>query len=264
MNKKLFSTLSAASLLAGSLFANDGAATDAKEFYGAIRGGMNFGSKFGLNDYADNFGPAGALTSSGTTSMQRVTRKAGFDGGIAMGYTMDEWNFELALDYRKNNLKSGQFTYTGNAITVAGAAANSFTAPITSGSQSFLAVMLNAYYNFHLHSDWSWYVGAGLGYARTRAELNYGTSNGGALAIGGNALNIAAGSVGSWANTFAWQLMTGPRWHFHKHADLSVGYRLFSTTQPKYKIKGFGNFDGKVKTNTPMVHVVEAAVRFHF
>lgn len=142
MNKKLFSIVAAASMLASSAFAR----TDA--WYVSAHGGADFGTKTKVKEGAAN----------GT----ELKYKTGFNVGAAVGHSFDDFRFELELGYR--NLKAKELNPV--AAGVAGAKITNL-----SGGLSIFSLMGNVYYDLPVMDQLDFYFGAGLGMANVRANI---------------------------------------------------------------------------------------------
>lgn len=155
----------------------------------------------------------------------------GYGVGLALGYMpagtgtfFDSMRFDLEYYYRKSDLD-----------TVAGASA--------SGDLSSKSAMLNAYYDINTGTRWTPYLGAGAGWSEVTldsSELDYDDDD----------------------SVFAWNLMAGIGYapETLPNTVWSIGYRYFSTQDPKFHSK-----DGTERIEQDYdVHNVEAGVRMMF
>ena len=175
-----------------------------------------------------------ALANRGfSVSSGKMDFNIGVAGGLALG-----WGFgnglraELEGSYHGNNIKrvSGFNAYAnGNFV---GSASTSNAAMNPNGTQQTPAVMVNAYYDFHMPSV-PWvipYIGAGIGVGFTSVpheNADYMTPAGpGVLKLDGN----------SSSTMFAYQAMVGAAFPIESVPGLYVTAegRYFGTQQPKY------------------------------
>ena len=93
----------------------------------------------------------------------KATSQEEWDFGIgpaaafAVGYTWDEWRFELEYSYKRNEIKSIQ-TIGGNL--------DGFGSSLSTHS-----ITANIAYDWFFHENWYWYNGAGLGV--TIGQISY-------------------------------------------------------------------------------------------
>lgn len=156
MNKKLFSIVAAASMLASSAFAR----TDA--WYVSAHGGADFGTKSKVKE--------------GDFNGSEAKYKTGFNVGAAVGHSFDDFRFELELGYK--NLKAKE-----TKLVSAAPAATTIVTNV-SGGLSIFSIMGNVYYDLPVMDQVDLYFGAGLGMANVRADMKDKTTGG---KIDGNA-----------------------------------------------------------------------------
>ena len=60
-------------------------------------------------------------------------------------------------------------------------------------------------------------------------------------------------------NVLGWQLMSQLGYIFQEQFTLYVGYRLFSTTQPRYRNPA----GGQLEMENPYIHNIDFGVRIH-
>lgn len=163
-----------------------------------------------------------------------VKHDVGFGIAAAIGYSWNNFRFELEYAYRQND---GDFQNANIAgIPVVGLNG-------TSADLDFHGVMFNVLYDLYLTNDLYWYNGGGIGVSFIKAK----TSS--ALLLNNN----------DSQTEFAWQIMTGLGYNLTENIALTLGYRLFSTTDPEFD---FGN--AKIEVETPFINSIEAGVRFNF
>lgn len=140
MNKKLFSIVAAASIMATSAFAR----TDT--WYVSAHGGADFPTKSKIKD-------------TGT----ETKFKTGYSIGAAVGHSFDEFRFELEAAYRNAKAKEVKFGDTGDI------------SKDVSGSLGIFSLMANAYYDLPVMDQVDLYFGAGIGWANVHANIKENT-----------------------------------------------------------------------------------------
>ncbi len=133
MNKKLFSIVAAASMIASSAFAR----TDA--WYVSAHGGADFGTNSKIKEGAFNG--------------DEIKYKTGFNVGAAVGHSFDDFRFELELGYK--DLKAKEVAQSTNV----------------SGQCKIFSVMGNVFYDLPVMDQVDLYFGAGLGMANIRSDI---------------------------------------------------------------------------------------------
>lgn len=96
-------------------------------------------------------------------------------------------------------------------------------------------VMANVYYDFNTGTEWTPYVGGGLGWAKVKAT---------------NSIDID--SISKSKNNFAWNLTAGVSYNFNANLALDASYRYadYGKSEPSYTEPDFGVFTkSKVKSN---------------
>ncbi len=92
-------------------------------------------------------------------------------------------------------------------------------------------LMANAYFDFNTGSNWTPYVGAGIGYARLKNTLGY-TGNEGY-------------SISKSKGNFAWNVSVGTTYAIDKNLALDVSYRFADYGKVTHKFED--QTEGKVK-----------------
>ena len=87
-------------------------------------------------------------------------------------------------------------------------------------------VMANIYYDFDTGSDWVPYLGAGLGYARVKADNS--------VEFDGQSMSLSKSS-----NNFAWNVTAGVAYNVTENLSIDASYRFMDLG----KAKTSGNFD---------------------
>jgi outer membrane protein OmpA-like peptidoglycan-associated protein len=166
----------------------------------------------------------------------------GFGANINVGYAglfMPQIRAEGEISYRSNGV---------DQIT------NSAGPPFPPGTRSAIgtidsaAFMVNGYYDFLNSSQWTPYLGAGIGAARV-------TINDVGLTAGGPTF-----SGNDWQ--FAYQGIAGVRYTFNPTWSASLDYRYFATMDPKFSV----NILGVKQTATTQyaTHNIMLGVAYHF
>lgn len=147
----------------------------------------------------------------------------GGEGFISGGYMFDCWRLELEGAYRYSGIKKTVDT-VGTTIT-----------ENKSGHIKDVTLMVNGFYDFYFNNCFGAFIGAGVG-------------------IDFNQTKLGGENAGKKNNTlFAWQIMPGIFYDFTDQVTLDIGYRLFSTTKPKFR-------DSKAD-KVPFSHNLEARLR---
>lgn len=189
------------------------------KWYGSISGGAAF-----LQD-TDISNPFGV--------QDRITYSVGYAVSGAIGYkVLSGVRTELELAYRTNNADNGPPAL-----------------PNVIYPQRSVAIMANAYCDFHNTTEFTPYVGAGVGPANVQTPRYY--------TPGGN----ATGKVAGW--TVAYQFMMGVNYELKggtNPVEVGFGYRYFTGQDMETKLKGVnGSFS--VPNDS---HNVEVAARMYF
>lgn len=173
----------------------------------------------------------------------RANMNEGWGAGLVVGYEGLGWQglrIEGELVFRGNGVKS--VTDTSGPFFPAG---SSFTGK---GSIRSVGFMANALYDFMAGSQWTPYLGVGVGAARLSLE-DIGPS--------GTAININATD---WQ--FAYQGIAGVKYAFNPRWSASVDYRYFATLDPTFSgTIGGTSVSAKTQYST---HNVFASIAYHF
>jgi outer membrane protein OmpA-like peptidoglycan-associated protein len=167
----------------------------------------------------------------------------GFGAGLALGYQGVGWpglRLEGEIAVRSNGIKS--VTDTTGPLLPPGATFNA------KGNITSLAFMANALYDFMPDSQWTPYLGVGIGAARLSLE-DAGPAG---TSINANATN--------WQ--FAYQGIAGVKYAFNPKWSAGLDYRYFATTDPTFSTTVFGiHASAKTQYST---HNVFVNVAYHF
>jgi OOP family OmpA-OmpF porin len=202
-------------LLAATLLTSVSAAAMAQQTQGlylSLGGGANFARD------ADVSGP-------------NVNTEVGFDNGwvalAAIGYGFGNGlRLEFEPGYRDNDVDSVR------GVTTAG------------GSVNVWSAMINALYDIPVNFPVVPYVGAGIGYARVKAD----------------GVNVAGTTVVNDSdNVFAYQGILGGAYRMTENLKLGLEYRYFATLDPE-----FGTSVGTTVDSEYSAHSVLVALRWEF
>jgi opacity protein-like surface antigen len=113
-----------------------------------------------------------------------------------------------------------------------------------SGDLKATALMANLYYDWHIHTSFSPYVGVGVG----QAQMKFGTDQG-------------LGNNDDSDNVTAWQAMAGVSYTNPSVPNVtwSLGYKFIDFDQPS-----FSSSSGDIKLNPVREHAAELGVNYHF
>ncbi|MDR3640486.1 MAG: OmpW family outer membrane protein [Humidesulfovibrio sp.] len=111
----------------------------------------------------------------------------------------------------------------------------------------------NAFYDFHTDTNFTPYVGAGIGVASLRVKDNF--ENG--------AYNL--GSAKKTVENFAWNLGAGVAYSFDAHWNVDLGYRYsnFGTVNGATAVSGAGYYSSKAKSDATS-HEILLGLRYAF
>ena len=211
-------TLIASSCLATSAFA---AGQDSSWYVGAS-GDASFQKSTGV---------------TGATSGDNIKYKFSSGGNIALGYEPQMLN-NATGDVRLE-LEGGYHAFGLKSVT-AGGVTN--TSP--NGDLKVATFMGNAYYDVHTGTQFTPYIGAGIG----DANITFARSNG-------------FGATTNNDNRLGYQFMTGVSYTptSMPHTDWSLGYRYLGTTAPQ-----FTTTTGDIKLDAIHASNVELGFKYHF
>jgi len=154
--------------------------------------------------------------------------EAGTAVGTNIGAGFDDtglgFNHSIGYQFRNSLSTELEFSYKGRDFR--GQVDGDMT------SKSFL---INGIYSFNIRKFYTPYIGYGVGFAFHEASI---------------------GSVGDRADsTLAYQLKMGVDMDFSRKISLLLGYRYFTTNNPKFD----GYFTGEAAS-----HGIETGIKFHF
>ena len=113
------------------------------------------------------------------------------------------------------------------------------------GNLSNVGLMVNAFYDINTNSNWTPYLGGGLGYSRVTFD------------------NLSAGGVtliDDSADAFSWQFKAGVSYQFNPSISMNVAYRYYATDNLAFKDAA----GAPVTSGGTRTHNAEVGVRFHF
>lgn len=172
-----------------------GSASYFQGIYGKVMGGVGFTED---HDFETNAAGVRTIETELSTGLAILG---------AVGYDFGNWRSEFELSYRTNSVDVHNSSVAGDL--------NGAT-----GDLMAFAAMINAYYDFENESNYTPYLGAGVGWA----SLDYD-----GYGVTGNA-NV----VNDDDSVFAYQLMGGFDYQFSEHLKGIVEYRYFGTSDPEF------------------------------
>lgn len=122
---------------------------------------------------------------------------------------------------------------------------NSIGGTSASGTLSNFGAMFNAYYDIRTGTNWTPYLGGGLGYSQVDLD---GLSQGGVLLVDDN------------DGAFSWQIKAGVTYQISPTWAVNVGYRYYGTENLTFKTPAGLNFN----TEGTRIHNAEVGFRVHF
>lgn len=106
-------------------------------------------------------------------------------------------------------------------------------------------LMANVYYDFDLDSDWTPYVGAGIGYARVKADNTFS-----------NIGSMTSTSLSKSSGNFAWNLTAGVSYEMTENLSIDASYRYMDYGKAKtsddtgFRTQGYrAHTNSKVRSN---------------
>jgi OmpA-OmpF porin, OOP family len=144
-----------------------------------------------------------AVLNDSTLTEPGISVDAEFDTGLgitaALGYDMGGGRVELEFGYRSNDIDK----FSAGGMSVAGG-----------GDVTSTSLMLNGYFDFKSQSQWTPFLGAGLGMAKVDVEN---------VTIG----NIVIGDADD--TVFAYQFIAGLGYAVTPNTSIDISYRYFAT-----------------------------------
>lgn len=167
-------------------------------------------------DVRDQDAGAGESAFGAGAADGEVSFDTGFGLSAAIGYEFETAPFRVEFEYTYRDSDIDELDTGG---------AGSFSAD---GSIESHAFMFNGIFDFAFAgTPFSWYAGAGIGFAYIEGDLD--SDAGGAI--------IDAGSGDD--TQFAWQVMTGVEYQIDEHFTLFGGFRFFEGNEPEFDFASF-------------------------
>ena len=190
----------------------------------------------------------------------------GYKFGGVLGYHLDS-NIRIEGELFLARAEIAQITNT--AITIPGVPLGNLEVPLDpTGTAEQFGAMLNLWYDIETGSDWTPYVGAGLGLIRIdQGDLNYdeGKLANAVLMALGQQQQLPPGLVPKPSATdsaFAYQVGAGIGYALSDTTTLHVGYRLQALSGLEFT--GMNQF-ASVRAETDLrVHFLEIGIRYRF
>lgn len=120
---------------------------------------------------------------------------------------------------------------------------NTFTLSSETKSQSLMA---NVYFDFNTGTEFTPYIGAGIGYARLKNTISGDISGDAIKQLTGN--NHYSNSISKSSNNFAWNIGAGVSYAVNRDVDIDLSYRFADYGSVKhtyedesFKVKQRGN-----------------------
>lgn len=177
-----------------------------------------------------------------------------FGGALAIGYDFKR-NFDIPL---RAEIEYAYLSETSASNNNDISATEDWTA-----KQKFQAqtLFLNAYYDFHNGSDFTPYIGGGLGLAFTNTEANFGVAN---SAIPDDSFTSSTGSQSE--TTFAWNVAAGVGYEINEMFTIDLGYRFagLGGVDTKWSKDSSGGDWIQAKADNLYMHQVALGLRINF
>lgn len=161
-----------------------------------------------------------SLSPTDLTSMVNmdVKYKVFMDGGLSLGYRIDQFRVEGEALYNRNNIQS--VNYNGTTISTM----KSSPEYRLNGATTTMGLMLNGLYDLYTpDSDFNFvpYVGLGLGYGHVSTGISFYDNN----------VEIPGTKISDANNGFAGQVILGGNYFLDDFWAFGMDYRYFATTQ---------------------------------
>lgn len=195
---------------------------------------------------ADSSSALYSPTAVGTSlfTLPNVNWKNSFENGInasiASGYRFNpSWRAEVEFFYQNTNRKTaGSYAWREVDATTQVLYSQSRNNPMTqtSSNANVYSFLTNSYYDFKNDSNWTPFVGAGVGVAWMNSN---GTNAMNTLNVDDpitplvESAPVLQRSPSFYGTAFAWQIKAGVDYFWKAGQSLSLVYRLFGTSQFK-------------------------------
>ena len=199
--------------------------------------GIYIAPKFALNVQHASADWSGNLEGSGS----KTDTKAG--GALAVGY---DFSSKLNVPVRLE-LEYGAYGKSSKSV---------YNEPLTTKtSVSFQTLLVNAYYDFKNSTDFTPYVGAGIGLASLKTEGSATLDNGWVF----SGTNITGAKACKREAVFAGQVGFGCSYAFNENVSVDLGYRFLMIGDGKVSA-----FDTTVKSKNLYAHQFMLGARVTF
>ena len=149
-------------------------------------------------------------TFEGITESATLEFDTGLNFGVAVGHDFGYGRVELAVDYKPHKLdRFHDVTVTGEGIP----GEENFGDFEARGKIHALSIMGNGFYDIHLNSPVTPYIGGGAGFAQIRFDES---------------------DITDKDTVFAYQIGAGIGYHIDSESILDIGYRYFATSDPEF------------------------------
>jgi len=167
----------------------------------------------------------GTLGANWVEDDQGQGMETGWAATMALGYAFQErWRLEVEAGYRLNEFENNGF--------------------VTGEDAEVLSGMVNLYYDFDMGPMWDLSLGAGIGGARIKTDVElFGFFT----------------AVNDSDTTAAWQLLAEASYQFNDHWSAQLNYTYFSAVNPEFDTTFGGTVEGDYDAHTAMV-----GLRYHF
>ena len=169
------------------------------------------------------------LSVTGTTTGTVNLKQPGFNVSGAFGRYID--------DIKVIRLEGEVLYFQSDVSNISGTAA--------SGDLSNASLMFNAFYDFNTDSNWTPFIGGGIGYAHVTYDN---------LSVGG------ATRIDDSDDAFAWQFRAGVSYQLSPSLSINGSYRLYGTDNLIFK----DPTNASVTSEGMLNQGAEFGVRFHF
>lgn len=233
--KRALLATSALALFAGAQEAQAG------DLYISVFGGANFlTNSSGVAFTSGLVGP----NSASTTLSFASDADTGFVLGGAVGTHLDNWvkglRAEVEVSFRRNDV-GGNW----RGLSDGGEGASFTTSGAIDANASTFAIMANAWYDIEMGWKVKPYVGGGVGWARTKFDGAFVTSNGTSTTY----------NWGFEQSGFAYQLGAGFNYEVAPDVNVGLGYRYFNGPNVDFFFSGKDNSRLKFDSDSHSVMV---------
>jgi len=189
-------------------------------------------TKLDLNDDDDLFDVNTAIN---------IDHKLGFDADLVAGYDFGLVRGEIELGYKRASIDEVQIDTVLTGITQA----NGTTPLDADGSARVWSAMANVLFDFGDEDGWSGFLGAGVGYASVKYDLEV----------------PFAGDLGSIDDsdsdgTIAWQVLAGIRKSITPNIDLGLKYRFFNASKLKFFSDDTSSLEGRFRSHSLLLSLL--------